>query len=102
LSETTINQPPVVSTVSPLPDGVVTFLLTDIERSTELWDGQPEDMANALLRHEDIIGEVVQSHHGHFLKSRGEGDATLSVLTKATDAVSAAVAVQSRHENEHC
>jgi DNA-binding SARP family transcriptional activator/predicted ATPase len=100
VSETTINEPPGASRLEPLPDGVVTFLLTDIERSTELWDGQPADMANALLRHEDIIGEVVQSHHGHFLKSRGEGDATLSVFTKATDAVSAAVALQRRLQNE--
>ncbi len=99
-SAPSINEQPRVLRVESLPDGVVTFLLTDIERSTELWDSQPIDMANALLRHENIISEVVASHDGHFLKSRGEGDATLSVFTKATDAVSAGVALQGRLQNE--
>ena len=86
--------------VEPLPDGVVTFLLTDIEGSTALWDLHPEQMAGALVRHEDLIAEIVDEHAGRLLKSRGEGDATLSVFAKATDAVAAATALQRRLRSE--
>ena len=44
-----------------LPEGVVTFLLTDIEGSTELWDRRADDMSGALTRHEHIIEEIVLS-----------------------------------------
>ena len=90
----------VATVVEPLPDGVVTFLLTDIEGSTALWDQHPEQMAKALVRHEDVIADVVHMHDGRLLKSRGEGDATLSVFAKATDAVAAGVALQRRLQNE--
>jgi predicted ATPase/DNA-binding SARP family transcriptional activator len=90
----------ITTVVEPLPEGVVTFLLTDIEDSTELWDRHGEQMAKALVRHEDVIADVVQGHGGRLLKSRGEGDATLSVFVKATDAITAAVALQRQLQNE--
>jgi predicted ATPase/class 3 adenylate cyclase len=77
-----------------LPDGVVTFLLTDIESSTQLWDDHPDEMAKALARYEDLVEEVVEHHRGRLLKWRGEGDSTMSVFSKATDACAAAVALQ--------
>jgi DNA-binding SARP family transcriptional activator len=88
------------SVSEPLPDGVVTFLLTDIEGSTGLWDQDPQHMAPALLRHEAVIGDVVHAHDGRLLKSRGEGDATLSAFLKATDAAEAAVEIQRRLQHE--
>ncbi len=91
---------PVMTVVEPLPDGVVTFLLTDIVDSTALWEAHPEEMAKALARHEDVVADVAHEHGGRLLKSRGEGDATLSVFAKATDAVTAAVALQRRLGNE--
>jgi len=86
--------------VDRLPEGVVTFLLTDIEDSTALWDQHPDEMADALIRHEDLIADAVQRHRGRLLKSRGEGDATLSVFPKATDGVAAAVELQLRLQRE--
>jgi class 3 adenylate cyclase len=80
--------------VDALPEGVVTFLLTDIECSTELWDRHAVEMSGALVQHEEVINGIVGSHRGRLLKSRGEGDATLSVFSVATDAVAAAVALQ--------
>jgi class 3 adenylate cyclase/tetratricopeptide (TPR) repeat protein len=77
-----------------LPSGVVTFLLTDIEGSTALWDHQPAAMAAALERHDALVGEVVAAHDGTVLKAKGEGDATLSVFRRASDAVAAAVELQ--------
>jgi predicted ATPase/class 3 adenylate cyclase len=77
-----------------LPTGVVTFLLTDIESSTALWETDARAMSEALARHESLIAEVVEEHGGTLVKSRGEGDSTMSVYSQATDAVEAAIAMQ--------
>ena len=45
-----------------LPEGVVTFLLTDIEGSTPLWETHTAAMSVALARHEALVSEVVASH----------------------------------------
>jgi class 3 adenylate cyclase/tetratricopeptide (TPR) repeat protein len=80
--------------VGALPQGVVTFLLTDIEGSSPLWEAHQLAMGAALPRHEELVGEAVAAHHGRLIKSRGEGDSTLSVFARASDAVEAAVALQ--------
>src|SRR5207248_3087638 len=77
-----------------LPTGSVTFLLTDVEGSTRLWDADPDGMAAALLQHDAAIGESVGAAGGWIIKSKGEGDSTLSVFIRATDAARAAVAIQ--------
>jgi class 3 adenylate cyclase len=77
-----------------LPSGTVTFLLTDIEGSTALWDKYPDAMSHALNQHELLVAGVVAENRGHTIKERGEGDATLSVFPRAIDAVHAAIALQ--------
>jgi DNA-binding SARP family transcriptional activator len=77
-----------------LPTGVVTFLLTDVEGSATLWEAHPRVMADALARHDAIIGAVVAEHHGVMLKTRGEGDSTFSVFARASDAAAAALTMQ--------
>src|SRR5215207_921932 len=77
-----------------LPEGVVTYLLTDIEGSTPLWETHTAAMSAALARHEALVTEVVASHGGRLIKSRGEGDSTLSVFVRVTDAVAAALVLQ--------
>jgi class 3 adenylate cyclase len=42
----------VLSSGTPLPTGTVTFLFTDIQGSTPLWESQPEKMAQALQVHQ--------------------------------------------------
>src|SRR3954449_6452368 len=74
-----------------LPTGVMTFCLSDIEGSTALWDNDPAAMAEALVRHDEIIAARVESHGGRFLKSMGEGDSTVSVFESAPRALDAAV-----------
>jgi class 3 adenylate cyclase len=76
------------------PRGTVTFLLTDIEGSTSQWEAHRTTMGTALARHEVLIGEAVTSHGGHLIKARGEGDSTLSVFERASDAMAAALAIQ--------
>jgi class 3 adenylate cyclase/tetratricopeptide (TPR) repeat protein len=73
---------------------MVTFLLTDIEGSTGLWETHRTTMGAALARHEALIADAVGSNGGHLIKARGEGDSTLSVFERASDAVAAAVALQ--------
>ncbi|HJR24240.1 MAG TPA: AAA family ATPase, partial [Acidimicrobiales bacterium] len=83
--------PPITSA---LPSGVVTFLLTDIVDSSALWDKAPDAMAVALERHDALVAEVVSSHGGTLLKSKLEGDATVSVFGRASDGAAAALALQ--------
>jgi DNA-binding SARP family transcriptional activator/class 3 adenylate cyclase/predicted ATPase len=77
-----------------LPTGVVTFLLTDIESSSRLWEIDAEGMAAALELHDDLIAGTVNGHGGRLLKAKGEGDATLSVFWRASDAVACVVQLQ--------
>jgi predicted ATPase/class 3 adenylate cyclase/Tfp pilus assembly protein PilF len=79
-----------------LPTGTVTFLLTDIEGSTTLWERHGETMGAAVARHEEIITSAVQDHGGVLIKAKGEGDSTFSVFPRATDAAAAAVDAQTR------
>ena len=50
-------------------------------------------MAAALERHDAIVGEVVAAHGGTLLKSKLEGDATVSVFARATEGAAAALAL---------
>jgi predicted ATPase/class 3 adenylate cyclase len=79
-----------------LPSGMVTFLLTDIEASTRLWDLHPDEMTTALARHDGAVADAVEAHGGRLIKSKGEGDSTVSVFTRASDAIAAAVTLQSK------
>ena len=74
-----------------LPTGVMTFCMSDIEGSTRLWESQPTAMAEALVRHDELIAGIVEDHGGRFIKSMGEGDSTTSVFESAADAVKAAI-----------
>ena len=77
-----------------LPQGILTFLLTDIEGSTPLWERHAEAMGAALAQHQALIARVVAAHRGQPVKTQGEGDSTLSVFARASDAVAAALALQ--------
>jgi predicted ATPase/class 3 adenylate cyclase len=83
-----------------LPAGTVTFLFTDIEGSTRLWEEQPDAMRMALARHDEIASSVLQQFAGMLVKSRGEGDSLFAVFALATNAVAAAYALQSRLQRE--
>jgi predicted ATPase/class 3 adenylate cyclase/DNA-binding CsgD family transcriptional regulator len=77
-----------------LPTGIVTFLLTDVEGSTALWEDAPEAMRTALARHDVLFEQAVQAHHGIHIRPRGEGDSRFAVFPSATDAVAAALTIQ--------
>jgi predicted ATPase/class 3 adenylate cyclase len=83
-----------------LPAGTVTFLLTDIEGSTRLWESVPEAMEVALQRHDRLLAEVIESHGGAVVSSRGEGDSFFAVFQSAVSAVEAAGRCQLRLKGE--
>src|SRR5918911_639980 len=77
-----------------LPTGTVTFLFTDVEGSTRLWERHPEQMRVALSEHDALIEFLTEQHGGQVVRPRGEGDSRFCVFARATDAVAAAVAIQ--------
>ena len=78
--------------MSELPRGTVTFLFTDLEVSTRLWDQEHDQMREALARHDVILRERVAAHDGQVVKGRGDG--VHAVFETAHDAIAAAVDAQ--------
>src|SRR3712207_8339452 len=52
------------SSASNPPSGTVTFLYTDIEGSTSLWEQYPLQMQAALAQHNAILRDAIAAHHG--------------------------------------
>ena len=75
-----------------MPSGTVTFLFTDLEGSTRLWEEQPEAMTAALARHDAIVRGAIASHHGRVVKTTGDG--FHAVFGRPDDALGAAVEAQ--------
>src|SRR5579871_5792465 len=76
------------------PSEVVTFLLTDIEGSSEVWEAEPAAMRRALARHDAVFARGIAAHDGRLIKSRGEGDSMFAVFARPTEAIAAACAIQ--------
>ena len=81
-----------------LPIGTVSFLFTDLEGSTRLWQSSPDEMPDALARHDDLLRAAVETHHGLVVKTTGDG--VHAVFASARDAVAAALAAQRAIETE--
>ncbi|MEO8357454.1 MAG: adenylate/guanylate cyclase domain-containing protein [Chloroflexota bacterium] len=75
-----------------LPAGTVTFLFTDIEGSTQLWEKHPQEMRSALAQHDSILQNAITSHKGYVIKTTGDG--AHAVFERAIDALHAAIQVQ--------
>jgi predicted ATPase/class 3 adenylate cyclase len=52
---------------------VTTYLFTDIEGSTRLWEAEPEKMRLALARHDAIVRDAVEGNRGRIVKMSGDG-----------------------------
>src|SRR5690349_11542006 len=89
-----------ISIGAELPAGTVTFVLTDIEGSTRLWETVPGAMEAALERHNRIVSEVIEGHGGVVVTSRGEGDSFFAAFASAVAGVEAAGACQLRLGSE--
>ena len=74
------------------PTGTLTFLFTDIEGSTKLWEANAPAMQAALARHDELLRSVIEERGGYVFKT--VGDAFCCAFWTATDALDAALEVQ--------
>jgi predicted ATPase/class 3 adenylate cyclase len=72
--------------------GTLTFLFTDLEGSTRLWERFPQPMKRALERHDSILLTAVTTAGGHVVKMTGDG--LMAVFGSAAEAVRACLAAQ--------
>ncbi len=77
-----------------LPTGTVTFLFTDLEKSTQLWEKLPVEMQSGLARHDAILQTAIATHRGELVSTMGDGVA--AVFSSASDAVAAALHAQTQ------
>jgi predicted ATPase/class 3 adenylate cyclase len=88
-----------VSVEGGLPTGTVTFLFTDLEGSTRLWEERPEAMHTALARHDEIVREAIEGRGGTVVKTTGDG--AHAAFPVADAAIAAAVDAQVALGDEH-
>ena len=77
-----------------LPTGTITYLFTDVEGSTPLWQQHPNEMKSVMARHDSLIMSTVEANGGTVVRPRGEGDSIFAVFLRASDAVGASCAAQ--------
>jgi predicted ATPase/class 3 adenylate cyclase len=75
-----------------LPTGTVTFLFTDVEGSTRLWEQHPETARAGVDRHFALVRDAIASHKGHVFRTQGDG--LCAAFATAPDALLAALAAQ--------
>jgi class 3 adenylate cyclase len=75
-----------------LPVGSVTFLFTDIEGSTRLWELYPQAMPGVLARHDAILRQAIAAHGGRIFRTGGDG--FCAAFAHPPDALAGALAAQ--------
>lgn len=72
----------------------LTFLFTDIEGSSRLWEQFPNTMGEAIEQHDSLLREMIELNGGHVFKT--VGDATCAAFPTAQNAMEAAATAQRR------
>jgi len=75
-----------------LPPRTLTFLFTDVQGSTRLWEDHPEAMRAALARHDALLRASIEAHGGRVFKTAG--DAFHAAFAQPRHALAAALAAQ--------
>jgi predicted ATPase/class 3 adenylate cyclase len=75
-----------------LPSGTVTFLLTDLEGSTRMWEQDPAAMKIAMVRHDELLEKAIADNDGYVFSRMGDGMA--AAFSTATNAVVAASSIK--------
>jgi predicted ATPase/class 3 adenylate cyclase len=78
--------------------GILTFLFTDLESSTLLWDRYPDLMQVVSARHDNVLRRALEDNHGRVVKTTGDGFHV--VFESPADGVAAALAGQEAIEVE--
>ena len=82
----------------PVLPGTITFLFTDIEGSTRLWEQHSQAMPTALARHDALMRQLIAAHGGVVFKM--VGDSVHAAFGTAPDALAAALAAQRALQSE--
>ncbi len=77
-----------------LPEGTLTFILTDLVGSTRAWESAPAAMREAMAGHDRIVERCLNLHHGTEVPSGRAGDSILAVFPRAADAADCALSLQ--------
>ena len=85
---------------SDLPTGLITYLFTDVQGSTTLWQQFPQEMTDVMARHDSMMRSAVEENRGSVVRPRGEGDSIFAVFPRATDAIGAACSAQQLLQRE--
>jgi predicted ATPase/class 3 adenylate cyclase len=93
-----VGGPPAGAGQHPLPTGTITFLFTDIEGSTRLWEQHKAAMRSALARHDALVRHAIAAHDGVVFKTAGDG--FHAAFARAPDALAAALESQRALYNE--
>jgi predicted ATPase/class 3 adenylate cyclase len=83
-----------------LPEGTITFMLTDLQGSTQAWERQPKVMRAAMERHDAILSGSIHDHAGALVEAGREGDSILAVFRTAGAAAACALDVQKTFATE--
>lgn len=75
-----------------------TFLFTDIEASTRLWEEHPAEMASALAIHDDLLERAIEGSGGTVLKTTGDG--AIAVFDSPSGAIDASLGAQNALSSE--
>lgn len=76
-----------------MSQGVLTFLFSDIQGSTKLWEEFPGAMGEILQIHDAVLRDSIEGNGGHIFKT--VGDAFCAQFTDPVDAIRAAIVAQS-------
>jgi class 3 adenylate cyclase len=71
------------------PSGTVTFLFTDVEGSTRLWELHTVDMRGAMEKHDSVIADAIANHGGVVFTTAG--DQFCAAFSAPGDALAAAL-----------
>jgi class 3 adenylate cyclase len=83
---------PNMPAIAEMPKGTVTFLFTDIEGSTRLWEAHARAMQAAVARHDVLLRQAIETNEGYVFKT--VGDAFCAAFPTAPQALFAALACQ--------
>ncbi len=92
LEERILAHDPGLSSAQDVVTQEVTLLFTDLEGSTVMWETRPEQMRDALARHDEFLTEAIETADGRIFKHTGDG--ILAVFPDVPAATQAAVEIQ--------
>jgi predicted ATPase/class 3 adenylate cyclase len=79
-----------------VPSGTVTFLFTDIEDSSRMWDQHPLQMRTSLEQHDELLATAIGANSGYIFTTAG--DAFAAAFQTADAAAKAACDIQAAIE----